>query len=192
MQHAQSAMQAISRILARAAQQMMAVDCGVALAPRAHISVFSSTKGSIRCFSHRFPHSVSFRRTLSPFSRGRSNQLKRCTNNPLHCSTFRDSSARFSASLAPSSSGYTTFSDPMGEPFEAPSDKMKEEDATPAESAFLQGLMPSAEIGAQRFLKKHPEHDGRGVIVAIFGEAVMPPPVFLEKVLDSGAPCLAP
>ena len=34
---------------------------------------------------------------------------------------------------------------------------------------YLEGLMPKREIGALRFLEEHPEFDGRGVTIAIFG-----------------------
>lgn len=37
------------------------------------------------------------------------------------------------------------------------------------ESTFLASLMPKQEIGADRFIKTHPEFDGRGVVIAIFG-----------------------
>lgn len=37
-------------------------------------------------------------------------------------------------------------------------------------SVFLEGLMPKREIGVLRFLEEHPNYDGRGVKIAIFGE----------------------
>ena len=37
------------------------------------------------------------------------------------------------------------------------------------ESTFLASLMPKKEIAADRFIESHPEFDGRGVIIAIFG-----------------------
>lgn len=39
-----------------------------------------------------------------------------------------------------------------------------------SESTFLASLMPKKEIGADRFLEAHPNFDGRGVIIAIFGK----------------------
>lgn len=37
------------------------------------------------------------------------------------------------------------------------------------ESTFLASLMPKKEIRADRFVEAHPEYDGRGVVIAIFG-----------------------
>ena len=38
-----------------------------------------------------------------------------------------------------------------------------------SESTFLASLMPKKEIAADRFVEAHPEYDGRGVVIAIFG-----------------------
>lgn len=37
------------------------------------------------------------------------------------------------------------------------------------ESTFLASLMPKKEIGVDRFFDAHPEYDGRGALIAIFG-----------------------
>lgn len=37
------------------------------------------------------------------------------------------------------------------------------------ESTFLSSLMPKKEIAADQFVEAHPEYDGRGVTIAIFG-----------------------
>lgn len=37
------------------------------------------------------------------------------------------------------------------------------------ESTFLASLMPKKEIAADRFVEAHPEYDGRGALIAIFG-----------------------
>lgn len=38
-----------------------------------------------------------------------------------------------------------------------------------SESTFLASLMPKKEIAADGFIEAHPEYDGRGVVIAIFG-----------------------
>lgn len=39
------------------------------------------------------------------------------------------------------------------------------------ESTFLASLMPKKEIAADRFIESHPEFDGRGAVIAIFGNS---------------------
>ncbi|CAL5376026.1 unnamed protein product [Camellia sinensis] len=41
------------------------------------------------------------------------------------------------------------------------------------ESTFLASLMPKKEIKADRFIEAHPDFDGRGVVIAIFAQAVL-------------------
>lgn len=42
------------------------------------------------------------------------------------------------------------------------------------ESTFLASLMPKKEIGVDRFLDSHPNYDGRGALIAIFGTFTTP------------------
>lgn len=48
------------------------------------------------------------------------------------------------------------------------------------ESTFLASLMPKKEIAADRFVEAHPEYDGRGVIIAIFGIFLDSPIVYFQ------------
>lgn len=50
--------------------------------------------------------------------------------------------------------------------------------------AFLAGIMPKKEIGAERFLASHPEYDGRGIIIAIFDSGVDPAATGLQITSD--------
>ncbi|MBT6154691.1 MAG: S8 family serine peptidase [Planctomycetaceae bacterium] len=46
------------------------------------------------------------------------------------------------------------------------------------------GIMPKQEVGALRFLEKHPEFDGRGVVIAIFDTGVDPGAAGLQTTSD--------
>jgi len=56
--------------------------------------------------------------------------------------------------------------------------------AADANREFIYGLMPRQETGALDFIRKHPEWDGRGVVVAIFDTGVDPGAVGLQTTID--------
>lgn len=53
------------------------------------------------------------------------------------------------------------------------------------ESTFLASLMPKKEIAADRFIEAHPEYDGRGVLIAIFGTNLSFILLFAGKIINT-------
>jgi len=71
----------------------------------------------------------------------------------------------------------------------APGTRAEPEPSTPAAEAFLEGLMPLAATGVDRFQAEHPTYDGRGVLIGILDSGVDPGVPGLV-VTSTGAPKL--
>lgn len=57
-------------------------------------------------------------------------------------------------------------------------------------STFLASLMPKKEIAADRFIESHPEFDGRGVLIAIFGTLCLYIQLFVSNFFSTAFLCV--
>lgn len=98
-------------------------------------------------------------------------------SGPLHFGTTTSAVAAAVTTRGPSpSSGVAATAMPSSSSSPPPPAEETTAAASPAggfrltEPSFLESLMPKKEIGVDRFLAAHPEYDGRGALIAIFGE----------------------